>query len=63
MLVDDCEEVEVFDAGDCDGLTEIDSLSTFTAYKMSDGDYIPTDDATIVQVFVIDGEIMGETDC
>jgi len=62
VLVDDCEEVEVFDAGDCDGLTEVDSLSTFTAYKVGD-DYIPTDDATIVEVFVIDGEIMGETDC
>ena len=60
VLVDSLDEVEVFDAGECDGLTEVDSVCTFTAYKLPNGEYLSTDDANIVSVFVIDGEIMGE---
>jgi hypothetical protein len=65
VLVDDCEEVECFNKEDLDGdgILELDGVVTFTCYKLPDGDLIPTDDATIVDVFVIDGEIMGETDC
>ena len=62
VLVNNLEEVEVFDAGECEGLTEVDSLCTFTCYKLPNGELISTDDADTVQVFVIDGEIMGETD-
>jgi hypothetical protein len=63
VLVDDCEEVVCFTKDDLeDGIVELDSVCTFTCYKLPDGDLIPTDDADIVDVFVIDGEIMGETD-
>ena len=61
VLVDDCEEVECFNKDDIeDGIVEHDSVCTFTCYKLPDGDLIPTDCADTVEVFVIDGEIMGE---
>ena len=63
VLVEDCEEVECVNKDDIDdGIVEYDSLSTFTCYKLPDGSLIPTDCADTVEVFVIDGEIMGETD-
>jgi hypothetical protein len=63
ILVDDCEEVEVFDPSSLDeGLMEIDDVCTFTCYKLPCGDLLPSDDADIVEVFVIDGEIMGQID-
>jgi hypothetical protein len=63
VLVEDCEEVECFTKDDLeDGIVELDSVCTFTCYKLPNGELIPTDDADIVQVFKIDGEIMGETD-
>jgi hypothetical protein len=63
VLVDNCEETECFNTSDLDeGICELDSVSTFTCYKLPDGDLIPTDDADIVSVFVIDGEIIGEID-
>ena len=59
--MDDCEEVECFNKDDIeDGIVEHDSVCTFTCYKLPDGDLIPTDCADTVEVFVIDGEIMGE---
>ena len=64
VLVDDLEEVECINKDDLDdGIIEFDSISTFTCYKLPNGELIPTDDADTVEVFVIDGEIMGETDC
>jgi hypothetical protein len=62
VLLEECEECEVFNADDYNGLTEQDEISTFTAYKLPNGDIIPQDEATIVNVFVIDGVIMGEVD-
>lgn len=63
VLVNDCEEVECFNPSDLDdGITEIDSVCTSTYYKTPDGDYILTDDADVVTVLVVDGEIMGSID-
>ena len=63
ILVNDCEEVECFDPSSLDeGLMEIDDVNTVTCYKLPCGDLMPTDDADIVEVFVIDGEVMGQID-
>jgi hypothetical protein len=63
ILVDDCEEVECFDPSSLDGgLMEIDDVCTFTCYKLPCGDLMPVDDADIVEVLVVDGEIMGSVD-
>lgn len=59
VLIEDCEEVEVFNADEHDGLVEMDDVCTFTCYKLPDGSLIPKDDAEEVTVFVIDGEIQG----
>lgn len=59
VLVYDCEEVEVFNADDHDGLVEIGDVCTFTCYKLPDGSLIPKDDAEVVTVFIIDEEIKG----
>ena len=59
VLIDGLDEVEAFNPLDYDGMTEIDDVSTITCYKLPGGELIPTDDATVYTVFVIDGEIIG----
>jgi hypothetical protein len=62
VLLNDCSEVEVFNADDFSGLTCYDDIETFTCYSTPDGQLIGVDEATIVDVFAIDGEIMGEVE-
>lgn len=63
ILVDDCDTIECFRPSEFeDDLVDIDDVCTFTCYKLPCGDLLPSDDADIVEVLVVDGEIMGSVD-
>lgn len=63
ILLEDCDTVECFRPSEFeDDLVDIDDVCTFTCYKLPCGDLLPSDDADIVEVLVVDGEIMGQID-
>ena len=63
VLLEDCDVVDCFEPSSLDeGIMEISDVHTFECYKTPDGDLLPVEDADIVEVFVIDGEVMGQID-